>query len=854
MTPVTSPGATPSDRPQGVPGCDGDAAAAGQTSGAHRFRRIFETAPFALCLANRQGELRICNQAFRDLFGLTEEDCRGLTFRDVTHPADLDESRLRFRELWDGETPSALLESRYRHRSGQIFWAQTSMYLLRAGRDEPLGSVAMLTDITKRKRAESERLRQAEELAHSRTAAENEAARLERVVHDLETARSNAEAATKQMGEFLAVMSHEIRTPMNGVIGMTDLLLQTELKSDQRELVETIRTSGESLLFVINDILDFSKIESGSIELEQEPFEIRQCIEAAMSLVAPRAATKGLDVAYLVEEHVPDVVTGDILRLRQILVNLLSNAIKFTDEGEVVLTVGHVVEGGVERLQFSVRDTGIGIPDDLMDKLFKSFSQIDASTERKYGGTGLGLVISMRLTEILGGKMWAESAVNTGSTFHFTIEFEKPTFVPSPALPDVAGCRVLVVDRHETTCTMLRQQLESYGLVVTTTTSGADALEQLETTGFDLALIEADLPELGPPTLARITAQASPSRGVPVAFLHRLGQHVDVQGIEAAGLIAKPVKHRALQHIIARTLDRNSDSTPPAPASTDALPTMDNVSALRVLLAEDNPVNQKVAARMLGKLGYEADVAANGVEALRKLETGTYDVVLMDIMMPEMDGMETTRRIIERYPPESRPRIIALTANAMRGDRERCLDAGMDDYLAKPLRVDRLKESLAACATVRAGDEQPEENALAGEKTLPPGGEAAGGDGADVAVGPVVPSVDLRVLEEMKEMMGGSDPDFLSDIIAEFLEDSAGLMDAIRASIRERSSSGLHYAAHTLKSSSAMFGASGMAATCKELERVGAESRLTEAGSHLEVLERQYATVIAELTAHIART
>ncbi len=852
MMSVTPPGASASGPP------NDDAAVGGPASGSYvaenRFRQIFEAAPFALCYADRRGAFRACNQAFRNLFGLSEEECRGLTFRDITYPDDVAESERLVGDLRTRGAASVLLEARFRDGSGGTFWAQTSVYLLHDEADEPVGTVAMLTDVTERKRRDAERARHAEEVEAARSVAESRVERLVRIARDLEAARSCAEEATKQKSEFLAVMSHEIRTPMNGVIGMTDLLLQTELLGDQRELVETIRTSGESLLGVINGILDFSKIEAGRIELEEKPFEICRCIEAAMSLVIPQAATKGLSVAYLIDDGVPDMVTGDILRLRQILVNVLSNAIKFTEEGEVVLAVGLEETEHGERIRFSVRDTGIGIAEDVMSKLFKTFSQIDASTSRKYGGTGLGLAISKRLTEMLGGEMWAESTVGEGSTFHFTIRFENPKSVVKASLPDVSGRRVLVVDRHEATREMLRRQLAPYDVDVTTAASGTEALAMIKERSFDLAFVEAGLPTLDGPTLARIIAQVPGMQNLKVVFLHRLGQHVLVQGVQAAGMMAKPVKNATLHDVIARTLDDTTETNPSMPASADARSTMDEVPGLRVLLAEDNPVNQKVAVRMLSKLGYEAVVANNGVEALERLETTSFDVVLMDIMMPEMDGIEATRRIIEGFPEDRRPRIIALTANAMRGDRERCLDAGMDDYLAKPLRVDQLKEALKGCipAGASSATSQPPSDSPDEAEPVRSAGDGLGGDGANVGVAASLPSINLNILRELEDMMGDEDPNFLASIVLAYLDDADDLMASIRSAVSSKHGPALQRAAHTLKSSSAMFGAAAMAATCNELELIAADGRMDEAPVHLKLLERQYLSATRELKTQVS--
>ena len=648
-----------------------------------RNRQILDHIEDGYCEVDVHGNFVCVNDAYCRLFHRTKSEYIGAHYTKFGRDGVLSRLRDVFKEVYRTGNPIKAFE--FESMPGQFI--EQSVSLKRDAKGQPVGFVSILRDCTARRVYENE----------------------------LAKAKEAAEAANRTKSQFLANMSHEVRTPMNGILGMTELTLSTELTLEQREFLSIVKSSGDALLVVLNDILDYSKMEADKVELDPVRFNLSEVTGDAMKSIAISAHKKGLELVFDLDQEIPPWLIGDSMRLRQVLLNLVGNAIKFADQGEVEVRVrlAERTSTGV-RLHFSVRDTGIGIPADKQDSLFEPFEQADKSTTRQYGGTGLGLAISRRIVNLMGGEVWMESEPNKGSTFHFTVQFVIANKLPDPSLPasmdDLLGMPVLVIDDNSTNRRILQEMIGHWKMVAEGAESGEVGLRRLEDAHeeghpFRLILLDERMPGMdGLEVLARIRANPR-LRGATIMMLTSEDQSSSAARCRAMGVEAyliKPIKPTELLMMIRRVVGRGDGR-----AISSSRPERVNGRRLSVLVAEDNPVNQKLALAMLDKLGHRTTMAGTGLEAVEKWRADKFDLILMDVQMPELDGLEATRAIRTEEPKGTSTPIVAMTAHAMTGDRERCIQAGMSDYISKPVRLEALEKTIARVMANHASSAVP---------------------------------------------------------------------------------------------------------------------------------------------------
>lgn len=786
-----------------------------------KFRSLGDSSPDGVFLADTAGQWIYCNSQWLQMAGLSNEESLGVGWTRAIH----EEDKKRVMEEWSRclfDRREFSQEFRLVSRNGETRWVSchTALVHYEVGENSESGGYAgTFQDVSQYKTVEEE----------------------------LRRAKTDAEAAVKAKGEFLAKMSHEIRTPMNGVIGMTNLLMDTEMTSQQREYAETIRRSAESLLLLINDVLDFSKVEAKRLIFETIDFNLQETIEGSLELLAETAQAKNIELAGFVLADVPTHLRGDPGRLRQVFVNLVSNAVKFTECGEVIVSVANMAETETHvDLRFEVRDTGIGIPAEVQPRMFQIFSQADSSTTRKYGGTGLGLAISKQLIEMMGGQIGFTSVANQGSTFWFTVRLEKQTMaakVPAEQ-PDLAKLRVLIVDDNQTNRRILEDQMQVWGIRAASAAGAQEALEKLQDDSqgrYDVVLLDMHMPGMNGITLAKVIKSDPKTAHTRLIILTSLGQLMDDNQLKKAGIAAclvKPVKQARLYECLT---GRAAPAHLSVPGKTGAPAVKQDISPdLKILLAEDNIVNQKVAVAQLRKMGFTAEVASNGLEAVEATRRTQFDVILMDCQMPQMDGYEASQQIRQRERLDGvKPvYIIAMTANAMQGDREKCLQASMNDYLSKPVKDTELRAALVRSCEAKVvplEETQPDAPAVALE----------------------TPNDDALVDLERLEAAANEDPKMLEELVELYFAQATDLMNGLRGAINSSSAKDVSHFAHKLVGASLACGMSAMVLPLRELEKRGKEGQLADAdilfdqaSRHLELTRNKVGHYVREYQTH----
>ena len=762
---------------------------------------------------------RTWNGAVETMFGYSPEQRTATAWwEERIHPEDRERVLSSVEDIFESGGEMWSEEYRFRRADGAYSTVVDRAFVVRDARGVPVRMIGSMSDITGRRQYERE----------------------------LTEAREEAERANRAKSEFLANMSHEIRTPMNGIVGMTELLLDTDLDEEQLEYAETVSQSAENLMLIIDDILDFSKIEAGAMRLENIDLDLRSTVEDVTVLLAGRAQDKDLELASLIEPDVPGALRGDPARLRQILTNLLGNAIKFTDEGEVIVRVELVDEDEqAATVRFEVSDTGIGISPEHQRRLFLAFTQADASTTRRYGGTGLGLAISKQLVNLMGGEMRVRSEPGAGSAFSFALTFEKQPAHVRPARPvpaDLAGRRALVVDDNETNRSILEKQLSSWGVRVTSAEGGPQALEKLRSESYDLAVLDMQMPGMDGMELARRIKADPELAPIRLVLLTSMGRHGEGEEASRSGIeayLTKPVRQSDLYDALVTVMSGAGPATEETAFVTLRSLRKQKAVSRRVLIAEDNPVNQRVAQRMLENLGYLVDVVGDGREALEALAKHSYEAVLMDVQMPGMDGYSATGQIRRREDQlgrrnmmmglrRRRTPIIAMTANAMQGDREKALRAGMDDYVSKPVSREELAAVLRRWISGTPAYRLPKAEH---SKAHPP--------------------VDPGVLAGLRGLQGDDDTDIVAELAGVFLEDARARLSLLEEAVQRGDASAVERVAHMLKGGSGSMGARGMSDLCARLERAGASGDLPQSVELLARLQGEFVRVERALEAEV---